>query len=509
MTRALRTLALPLLMPALLLAPLLVPGPAVHADPAPALPVSVPGVRGWEPAAGRFDLPGGVRIVDGGGGAVVAARFAGDLRRAGRAADVASGAAHTGDVVVRIDDSGPAEPESYRIDIGDTVTATARTHAGAVHATQTLLQWFSQTTTLPAGTVTDHPDYAERGLMLDVGREFMSVGFIKQRIREMAYYRMNLLHLHLSDTGGFRLASLSHPEITAPQHYSRAEIAEIVSYAGEYGIEVVPEIGFPAHMNAILAPHQDLKLRPASTGPADVVSDTLLAGSAEGKIDISLRESRQLIEDLLREFVPLFPGEYFHIGGDEYVRDFSRYPQLSVDMVASFFNWANGIVRSYGKTARMWNDGIPHDSAVPVDASILVEYWTSGDGLLPWIGNQNGPQSIVDAGHPIMNSGFTPTYWASGGYAAPLNAPPEALYAWDPGLFVNGVRLRAEQRSALTGSKLHVWCDDPTAMTEEQMVGPIRTRLPIMAQQLWSGTGGLLTYPEFTEHVRILGVPSA
>ncbi|MFC9894596.1 family 20 glycosylhydrolase [Nocardia sp. NPDC127579] len=495
--------------------------PTAGAEPTATLPISVPSVQRWEPGSGHFAPSGTVRIVADGAASPIAERLAADLTRSGRAARVASAPARAGDVVIRVDASGPAEAESYRIDIADTLAVTARTPAGAAHASRTLLQWFTQDAVLPAGRVTDWPDYAERGLMLDVGREYMSVGFIKQRIREMAYYRMNLLHLHLSDTGGFRLQSASHPEITAEQHYTKAQIAEIVSYASEYGIQVVPEIGFPAHMNGILRAHENLTLRPQSSTPADAVTDALLAGSATGKIDISMPESRRLVEDLLHEFVPLFPSDQFHIGGDEYVGDFSRYPQLDAyaretlgpeatgaDAVAAFFNWADGIVRSYGKTSRMWNDGIPHRARIRVDPSVLVEYWSSGDGLLPWVGNQHGPAEVVDDGHRIMNSAFTPTYWASGGYAAPMNTPPEVLYAWDPGLFVNGTRLRPEQRSRLTGSKLHIWCDDPTAMTEEQMVPSIRARLPIMAQQLWARPPAGLTYSGFADHVRVVGVPA-
>ncbi|MGW4244638.1 family 20 glycosylhydrolase [Nocardia sp. NPDC004722] len=503
-----------------MLALMLLPATRAWSESTPPLPVSVPDVRRWQPATGGFELPGEVRVVAAPGTEAVAGHFAEDLTRAGRAASLASGPVRAGDVVIRLDGSGPEQAESYRLDIGEAVTATARTPEGVVHATQTLLQWFSGTTTLPRGTVTDWPDYAERGLLLDVGREYMSVGFLRQRIRELAYYRMNTLHLHLSDVGGFRLESESHPEITSPQHYSKAEIAEIVSYAADYGIEVVPEIGFPGHMNAILAPHPDLILTPATTGPVDAAMDSVLAGSAGGKIDLSKPQARKLIEDLLREFVPLFPGRYFHLGGDEYVTDFSRYPQLTdwahetlgpdygaADALAAFFDHAADIVASYGKTARMWNDGIPHGAKVVVDPAIIVDHWTGGNGLLPWVGDQNGPEQLVDAGHRISNAAFTPTYWASGGYAAPLNATPELLFAWDPGLFVTGSRLRPDQRDRLLGSALNVWCDDPSALTEDQMVGSIRARLPIMAQQLWSGTGGL-GYGEFADRVRAVGLPS-
>ncbi|WP_280409631.1 beta-N-acetylhexosaminidase [Nocardia brasiliensis] len=505
-----------LALPVLALA--LAPTPAAAAA---AAPVSVPGVRRFDTGPGQFILaPAGARVTGTGPVGAVAARLAADLGRAGHAVGAGTDPGRPGDVVLRVDPSGPAEPESYRIEIADLVTVTARTAQGVGYGTQTLLQWLSRSATLPRGTATDWPDFAERGLLLDVGRQFLSVDWIKQRIREMAFYRMNLLQLHLSDHYGFRPASSSHPEITSAQHYSTADLAEIISYAADFGIEVVPEIGFPGHMNAILAPHPDLILHPAITSPIDAATDGLLAGTADGRIDLSNPRARPLIEDLLHEFVPLFPGRYFHLGGDEYVSDFARYPQLTAaartqlgpwaagaDLVADTVNWANDIVRSYGRTARVWNDGIPRGASIPVHPSIVVDHWTGGNGLLPWSGNDNGPEQLADQGHTLGNSAFTPTYWASGGYAAPMNAPPALLYAWDPGLFVNGSRLRPDQRAHLLGSKLHVWCDDPTAMTEEQMIAPVRERLPIMAQQLWSGTGNV-GYLDFTERVRVLGVPT-
>ncbi|MFB7721879.1 glycoside hydrolase family 20 protein [Nocardia sp. NPDC056100] len=480
--------------------------PGARADIA-TLPISVPSVHEFAAGSGSFTLGGAARILAPGPAASIAARFAAEMNRAGRTITEGNGVPGPGDVVLRIDDSGPERPESYRIEIGAAITATTRSAAGAIHATQTLLQWFSQSATVPTGTVTDWPDYRERGMLLDLGRKFLTVDWIKQRIREMAYYRMNLLQLHLSDHYGFRLESRSHPEITSPEHYSRADIAEIIAYAGEYGIEVVPEIGFPGHMNAILAAHPDLILHPATTGPLDAVTDSVLSGSADGRIDLSNPRARPLIEDLLREYLPLFPGRYFHLGGDEYVSDYSRYPQLGgPELVAETFNWANDIVRSYGKTARIWNDGIPRDSRIPVDNSIIVDHWTAGNGLLPWIGTDGGPEQLADRGYTLSNAAFTPTYWATGGYAAPLNSPPELLYAWDPGLFVNGTRLRPDQQSQLLGAKLCIWADDPTTMTEQQMIAPVLTRLPIMAQQLWSGTKNI-EYGEFTSAVRTVGLP--
>lgn len=507
-----------LLSIALLTAALGIPAVA-SAEPPEKLPPTVPGVQDWAPGGGRFELGGSARIIPSAELEPVARQLAADLARGGRGVPAVEmgAAARPGDLILRIDPSAPERPESYRIDIGTTLSAVARTRAGAVFATQTMLQWLRQSSTLPGGAVQDWPNYPERGLMLDTGREFFTVDWVKQRIREVAYYRMNFLHLHLSDTGGFRLQSEQHPEITAPQHYSKDDIREIVSYADQFGVDLIPEIGFPGHMNGILAAHPELKLMPASTSATDAVTDQLLAGSLDGRMDLSKPDAYRLTEDILREFIPLFPGRYFHIGGDEYVSDFARFPQLGVyakealgpefgaeDVPASFFNWANGIVRSYGKTTRMWNDGMSHTGRVGIDPSIIAEYWTFG--TVPWVGPGKTPDQLIDEGRPIQNAAFTPTYFATGGYATPLNAPPELLYAWDPGVFVNGQRVRPENQYRVTGSKLHIWCDDPTAMTPEQIVGPLRARLPIMAQQLWSGTEGT-PYPAFVGAVQSAGLP--
>lgn len=485
------------------------------------LPMTVPSVQDWRPGGGGFALSAAAQIRASPELASVAQQFATDLAQAGRGAYpvVIGGQAQPGELALRIDPAAPDRPESYRIDIGTTLSASARTRQGAISASQTMLQWLRQTPAIAGGTVQDWPDYPERGLMLDVGREFLTVAWVKQRIRELAYYRMNTLHLHLSDTGGFRVQSDNHPEVTSPQHYSKDDIREIISYAAEFGVEVVPEIGFPGHTNGFLTAHPELKLQPVSTSPADAVTDRLLAGSLDGRMDLTNPRSYSLIEDILREFIPLFPGRYFHIGGDEYVTDYSRFPQLAEyahrvlgpgygpeDVPAAFFDWANAIVRSYGKTTRIWNDGIAHDTRIPVDASIVVDYWTAGGGLTPWIGTGKSPGQFVDEGRSIQNAAFTPTYFATGGYATALNTAPELLYAWNPSLFINGQRLTPAQHDHLLGAELHIWCDDPTAMTEDQITAPLLARLPIMAQQLWSGTGDA-PYPVFADRVQAAGLP--
>lgn len=488
--------------------------PAGSADPVVAqqLPVTIPGIQHWAPAAAGttgFTLGPESHIVADGEYRETAQLLAADLTGVGKPLSLAENDDRPGDIVLRHGETGTADPESYRIVLTDRLTITAGDRVGMIHGTQTALQWLRQSSTLPGGTAEDHPNYVERGLMLDTGREFFPVDWVKARIRDAAYLRMNLLQLHLSDTQGFRLASTTHPEITSPEHYSAADIREILAYARSYGIEIVPEIDMPSHMSAILAEHQDLVLRPARTTAQDAALDNTVAGGIGGKIDLTNPAAYQLIGDILREFVPQFPGRYWHLGGDEYVSDYTRYPQLGDyairtfgpgaapgDVVVGFANWAADIVESFGKTPRVWNDGFDHPGVLALKPEVVVGYWSSSAGGLPWLPGGRTPDEFTRAGHPILNAAFTPTYFATGGPAAALNAPPELLWVWDPGLFVNGQRLPESDRPLLRGSMVFLWCDDPTAMTPEQIVTPLRARLAVMSQQLWSGTGGL-AYPEF------------
>lgn len=149
---------------------------------------------------------------------------------------------------------------------------------------------------MPAGTATDWPKYPERGLLVDLGRKYFSIDWIRDRIREMSYLKLNYFHLHLSDRQGFRLASERHPEIVSDRHYMKHEIRSLIEYAQRYHVQLVPEIDFPGHMDAILAAHPDLKL----VSRKGIVN--------HGAIDLSKPESYRLMADLLDEYLPLFPA---------------------------------------------------------------------------------------------------------------------------------------------------------------------------------------------------------
>jgi hexosaminidase len=331
-------------------------------------PRLIPGPQRWTPGPGGYTFAPGARIV------VLdqdllrtASVFATDLRvLTGVQVDWRlGGAARPGDITLGI---GLAEggAEAYRLAVSSTLDVRG-SEAGVFYGTRTILQLLHQSWAIRGGTAEDWPAYPERGLMLDVGRKYFSLSFLRKQIRELAYLKLNYLHLHLSDNLGFRLESATHPEITSDQHYTKAELRELIEYAARHHVQLVPEIDAPGHMEAVLVHHPELRL----------------AGRV-GVLDLSKPDSYALVEDLITEFLPLFPSRYWHIGADE-------YPAPDQDAFSRFVNWADGLVRSAGKTTRMWNDGIK--PGVAINPDIVVEHWSAG-GRTPWIGPALTPREL-------------------------------------------------------------------------------------------------------------------
>lgn len=222
----------------------------------------------------------------------------------------------------------------------------------------------------------------------------------------------------------------------------------------------------------------------------------------------------------LEEFLPQFPGGYWHLGADEFLLQGTRivsmdeYPQLGeyaratygpqaqpVDAYFGLINWGAEIVRAHGKRPRIWNDGLhTGEGTVTPDRDIVIDFWSRA-GIpqlpLPFFGIARTAPDLIAAGHQVKNAAFTPTYYVIGGPAAIGNIPaPLAYDLWDPTLFVDGIRLTPEQNASSLGSGLYVWCDDPTAQSPARIATSITMPLRVMAQKTW-GPAKPATYLEF------------
>ncbi|MGW3242932.1 family 20 glycosylhydrolase [Streptomyces sp. NPDC001070] len=462
---------------------------------------SIPAVRSFTPAAGvAAFVPGsGSRVVAPAGGPLEdeARLLAGELRR-----PYASGPARPGDIALSLERSN-AGPESYEMTSSARgVTVRAGTDAGVFYGTRTLLQAVRATGGVPAGTVEDRPDRPERGLMVDIGRKYFSRAWLEARVRELGDLKYNQLHLHLSDDQGFRVESDSHPEIVSSRHLSKADIRAVVDLAARLHITVVPEIDSPGHLGAVLDAHPDLQLRSAD------------GTAVRGALDISRPGAARVVDDLIKEYAPLFPGAYWHIGGDEYgplVADDpeASFPQLAAyarerygpdasvaDAATGWLNDRAATLRALGKRVEAWNDGFSDSARVAADPDRVVAYWSSNKlrGRLP--------EDFLREGRRLLNLNSWYLYYVLG---APANFPYPSgrrIYEeWTPAVVYRdrAVPEALAGPDRIVGARLAVWCDRADAQTEAEVAAGIRMPLRALTQKLWDPGPPVLTWQDFTD----------
>jgi hexosaminidase len=428
-------------------------------------------VKEWSPAFGQYTRPAHLRVRHPGAVlAEVAEVFAEDLATL-LGTPVATGTEPApGDVVLEIGPAGLGAGlgagEGYTITIGPTVTVRAETATGVFRGTRTLLPLMARRE-LPAGTVRDWPRTPLRGLLVDVGRKYFTPGWLRDRIRELAGLGMNYLHLHLSDDAGFRVESETCPAAVAADHYSKDELRALVSFARRHHVTVLPEIDMPGHMGALLTGRDHLRLTNAHGVTA---------------VNLAAPESDALAERLLAEYLPLFPGPYWHLGADEYVID-GVYPELArearrrhgpdatpKDLFYGFVNRTAALVRQQGKHPVIWNDEVrTDDGTVPLDRSLTIDYWSNRGPT---------PAELAAAGHELINSSFTALYYVLG------DLRPDQR-DWHAGVFDGGHTLPPDLEHARVGTKLHIWCDHPEAESEAEVAAGIAEPLRTTAHEAW------------------------
>ena len=421
------------------------------ADRAPAFPAIVPKPLAVAPGRGAFELTRDTRIVLGRGDAAarpVGRLLAEMLRPAtGFRLPVATvrGAPADGDVglVLRPADRALGD-EGYRLTVEPRrVVLVARTPAGLFRGTQTLRQLLPATIDagrrrrrpwhVPVLTIHDRPRFAWRGMMLDVARHFFGVAEIERLIDLLALYKLNRLHLHLSDDQGWRIAIRSRPRLTrigsssavgggSGGHFTQGDYRRIVAYAAERFVEVVPEIDMPGHVNAALSAYGELA--------PDEMARTPYTGIEVGFSSLAIRkeETYAFVDGVLGELAALTPAPYLHIGGDE---------PLSTDPAdyRFFVERVQRLVRAHGKRMLGWEEV----ARAPIHRTTLVQHW-------------HDPQlarAAVARGAKLVLSPATKTYldmkytrsselgltWAG-------TTSVRAAYDWDPATLVDGVEER-------------------------------------------------------------------
>ncbi len=366
------------------------------------------------------------------------------------------------------------EDESYGLAIDPAgVKLTAPTTLGALHGLQTILQlatWAPKGWALPAVEIQDTPRFPWRGLMIDVSRHFMPLDQLQREIDGMAAVKLNVLHIHLSDDQGFRVESKKAPKLqqlgSEGMYYTQDQIREIVSYARERGIRIVPEFDVPGHSTSWTVAYPEL----ASDTPATRVVRNQ-GDRQQPPLDPTNEKVYKLLDDVFGEMAALFPDAYFHIGGDEvdpkywdkseHIQAFMKAHNLkNADALQALFNQRLlAIVTKHGKHMIGWDE-------------ILVPELPKETMVHSW----RGPKSLAVAAKEGFNTIL------SAGYYIDLMQPASQHYLVEP-LSGDAADLTPEQTKHILGGEAAQWAEYITPENADNRIWP---RTAAIAERFWS-----------------------
>ena len=395
-------------------------------------------------------------------------------------------------VTVR-DATTPAE--GYRLEIGEgDIRITSSDAAGEFYARQTLAQLGP---TPPIGVIDDAPRFAYRGAMLDGARHFFDVSDVKRYLDDIALVKLNHLHLHLTDDQGWRIHIDSWPDLTRlgattavggarGGFFTQQDYREIVDYAAERFITIVPEIDMPGHTNAAIVAYPALGDAPAEPYEGIEVGFSSLAIRSE--------DTYRFIDDVVREVAAITPGPYIHLGGDESLA-------TTDEDFLYFIARAMSIAAKHGKTLIGWHE-MGRSRELPYGT--IGQYWSY---LTPQDGAAEHTLSFVEQGGRIILSPADVAYidhkydestelgltWALG----PTSIP--SSYEWEPTAIIPGV---GEEQ--ILGVEAPMWTE--TLSTIEQVEAMAFPRLALIAEIAWSPkTTAPRTFASVRERVAAFG----
>ena len=411
-------------------------------------------------------------------------------------------------------------PESYTLSVtSQRIEIRATSGAGLFYGMQTLLQLMQPASTggysVPSVEIEDTPRFAYRGLMLDVSRHFSTKEFIKKQIDALAYYKINRLHLHLTDAAGWRLEIKKYPLLTdfaawrtdptwkkwwnggrkylrydepgaSGGYYTQDDIREILEYARQHYITVIPEIEMPSHSEEVLAAYPQL----SCSGEPYKNSDFCVGNE----------ETFTFLENVLTEVMELFPSEYIHVGGDEAGKSaWKTCPKCqkrmkdehlaNVDELQSYLiHRIEKFLNNHGRRLLGWDEIL--QGGIAPNATVMS-----------WRGEEGGIAAVTSGHHAIMTPGaycYLDSYQdapysqpeAIGGYL-----PLKKVYTYDP----VPASLTAEQAKLVYGVQGNLWVEYiPTPEHVEYMIYP---RMLALAEVAWSAPERK-SWPDF--HTRAL-----
>jgi hexosaminidase len=412
-------------------------------------------------------------------------------------------------------------PGAYEMNVdNDRVTIRGKDEEGAFYGIQTLIQLLptqrSNNLTIQQCSIVDSPRFAYRGLHLDCGRHFFPIDFIKQYIDFIALHKMNTFHWHLTEDQGWRIEIKKYPKLTEVGscrdgtiighhpgtgndsmkycgYYTQEQIKDIVKYAADRYITIIPEIELPGHSSAAIAAYPELSCFPNE--PTKVSERTRWAGTVDGKevqqtwgvfpdVFCPTDYTFKFLEDVLDEVMQLFPSKYIHIGGDECPKDYWKRSEFCQQLIKQeglkdehelqsyFIQTIEKYLNSKGRQIIGWDEIL--EGGVAPNATVMS-----------WRGEKGGIEAAKQHHTVIM----TPTTYVYFDYAQSKNPdsltiggylPLETVYKYEP----LPAELSADEQKYIIGAQANVWSEymsNPSKV--EYMIFP---RMTALSEVLWS-----------------------
>jgi hexosaminidase len=365
------------------------------------------------------------------------------------------------------------EDESYRLEVTPTAgQLSAPTTLGIMRGLETFLQLVEITPqgfAVPAITIQDKPRFPWRGLMIDSSRHFMPIDVIKRNLDGMAAVKLNVFHWHLSDNQGFRVESKRFPKLqemgSDGLYYTQDQVRDVIAYARDRGIRVIPEFDMPGHSTAWFVGYPDLASAP---GPYTIERNW---GVFDPAMDPTRESTYKFLDAFIGEMAKLFPDRFFHIGGDEVngkqwdanpkIQEFMHAHHLNrnADLQAYFNTRVEKIVAKHGKIMQGWDEILRPD--LPKD--IVIQSWRGQESLGQ--AAQQGYRGVL-----------------SHGYYLDLLQSAEQHYAVDP--YGDGAaNLSDADKQKILGGEACMWAEYVSPETIDSRIWP---RMAAIAERLWS-----------------------
>lgn len=465
-------------------------------------PFVIPALQSWQGSQGSFVLGNKTRLVANTAQQKqllpVANLFARDLAATTQFKPVVSTTApKAGDIYMQLlPNDTTLGAEGYTISIDEFITIKANTTKGIVWGTRTLLQILEQDAThthIPKGRIKDVPQYAVRGFVLDAGRKFFPLQFLRDYVKLMSYYKMNDFHIHLNDNGfkeffgnnwdstyaAFRLESSTYPQLTAKDgSYTKQEFKALQEEARLYGVNIIPEIDVPAHSLAFTRLFPEI-------GSKQYGMDHL---------DLENPKTYEVIDNVFKEYLqgpdPVFSGETVHIGTDEYAKK-------EAEQFRKFTDHYIRLVESYGKKVRLWGALTHAAGSTPVKSE--------GVTMNAWYNGYADPKEMIAQGYDLIS---TPDGWlyivpAAGYYYDYLNL--KKLYReWTPNMIGN--QTFDPKHPQVKGGAFAVWNDHPgNGITAKDVHHRAFPAMQVLAHKMWAGADTVLKYDQFHQQADRIG----